>query len=255
MSLPVFVLNLPRDGARRERMTAELARVGLDGHFIDGVDAGTLSQADWDRYDRSRCRAIYGVDMLATELACYLAHERIFRKIVDENIDAALILEDDCQIANDLPSVLDALMATPPAARLWQVVRLSTMREGKISAQARRLRPLRRLGDDRGLYRVHTHVLGLQGYVMTAAGARRMLDYGRKIFMPIDHTLDRYWENRITPFIVHPCPVVHHDEGHSTIGERDPRRRTALGLGGRWVRRVNRWRDGVGKRLYNALHP
>ncbi|SDD74648.1 hypothetical protein SAMN05421720_101413 [Rhodospira trueperi] len=35
------------------------------------------------RYDGRRCRAVYGQDVLPSELGCYLGHERILRRTAD----------------------------------------------------------------------------------------------------------------------------------------------------------------------------
>lgn len=251
MPLPVFVLNLPRDSERREAAEAELARVGLAGEVVAGVDGSALTDAQWARYDRQRCRAVYGVDMLPSELGCYLGHEAILRRILDEGHEVALILEDDIRLSDALMPILRALLSGP---RLWLVVRLAGLRTRKVGEAVRRGASGLWLHETHALYRLNCHVLGAQGYVISREGAQRMLDYGRRIVLPWDHAMDRFWENGIHPFVVHPFPVTHREDLPSIIGARDPRRRYDGGVGLLWRRRLNRWQDGLAKRWYIMRH-
>lgn len=251
--LHVFVLNLPSAVERRTLVEQELSRVGLVGTFVPGVDASSLSDVDWGRYNRRRCRAIYGVDMLPTELACYLGHERILRRIVDEGIEVALVLEDDVWLEDTLIPVLDALLGqTRPWP--WMVVRLASLRGRKILRGIQTRHRVTSLGAEHGLYKLSTHVLGAQGYVVTREGAERMLRYGRRIALPFDHAMDRFWENGLTPYVVYPFVLGERGELSSIIGDRDPARRYAMGPWVLWRRRVSRWLDGAAKRWYVLRH-
>lgn len=251
MPLPIFVINLPRHEERRVGVLEELARVGLSGEVVPGVDVADLTEADWSRYDGRRARSLYGVDMLPTELGCYLAHERALSRVVERDLDAALILEDDIRLDDGIAALLESLVTGP---RSWDVARLATTRPRQIAKAVSKRGPSRRLTESHGLYRLNTHVLGALGYVVSAQGAGRILAYGRRIVLPWDHMMDRYWENGIDPYVVYPCPVTHRDELPSAIGERDPRRRYQQGAATLWRRRMNRWRDGIGKRWYALRH-
>ncbi|WP_041795470.1 glycosyltransferase family 25 protein [Pararhodospirillum photometricum] len=255
MPLPIYVLSLPAAASRRAPLLDALNRLGLAATLIDGVTPETLSESDHARYDRARCLGLYGVDMLPGEVGCYLAHERAWTRLCDDGHAMALILEDDATLADSLPALLETLSQTDPATRPWQVVRLASLRAKAMAKAVARHKTPQPLGGPHALYRLKTHVLGLQGYVMTAEGARRMRAYGEKIFMPVDHMMDRYWENGLDPYIVFPFPVGHQDALPSAIGTRDPRRRYAQGKGVLWRRRLNRWRDGVAKRWYALRHP
>lgn len=251
MPVPVYVLNLPRDADRRALAEAELLRVGLDAAFVPGVDGAALGPEDMARYDGRRCRAIYGLDMLPSELGCYLGHERVIRRILDDGHDVALVLEDDIRLDDDLPAILADLVAGP---RPWMVVRLSGMRPRKTERAVARRQPVRAIGRRHALYQLDVSVPGAQGYVVTAEGARRILDYSARIGLPWDHALDRFWEHGIEPWVVYPFPVHHREDVASVIGVRDPRRRYQQGGLALWRRRANRWRDSVMRRWYAARH-
>src|SRR5262249_53330006 len=102
--------------------------------------------------------------------------------------------------------------------------------------------------------RLRTHVLGVGAYLVQRRGAERLLDYGRRIFLPIDQAMDRYWENGIVPYVVRPFPVQQREEFGSSTGVRPPMRRNLQSLRQRSRRRLQRALDGVNKRLFSLVH-
>lgn len=245
---PVFVINLARDTVRRAHMDAVLARVGLSATFVPAVDGRSLQAADRARYDPARALRVYGKPMLDAELGCYLSHDRLWQRLLDEGHAAALILEDDIEIDPALPGVLADLLACPD----WLVVRLHTMR-GRVLTPRRaafRGREVATLRDGAGLFRLRTHTLGAAAYLIRAEGARRLLDYGRRIALPIDQTMDRFWENGIVPYVVRPFPVRQRAEFASSIGARAAGPQDELPLGALLRRRLQRAGDGLRKRLH-----
>lgn len=251
---PVFVINLARDAERRAAMVAALDEIGMAAEFVPAVDGRALSDADRAAYDRRRCLAVYGVDMLPSELGCYLSHYRLCERIVREEIEAALVLEDDVRLDPALPAIVDALLAGP--AQDWRVVRLNTLR-GRVANPPSawwRGRQVAALPDGYGLYRLGTHVLGAGGYLIKRAGAARMVEYGRRIFMPIDHTMDRFWDNGIVPYVVRPFPVHHRADLESRIGARPPARHRDQPFAVQARRRLQRLKDGVRKRAFNLMN-
>lgn len=252
--VPVFVINLERDHERRRHMTELLSRLGLAAEFVTAVDGRALSDADRATYDRARALRIYGVEMMDTEIACFLSHRRLYERMVRDSISAALIMEDDVRVEPTLPAVLDGLLASQVD---WAVVRLDSKRSQVIAPS----RPGKFLGTrvadlpaDTALYRLRTHVLGVGAYLIRLEGARRMLAYAGGIFMPIDQTMDRYWENGILPFVVRPFQVHQAEDFGSSTGVRPIDRRSAQPLGVRVRRRLQRVRDGVRKRAFNLAH-
>jgi glycosyl transferase family 25 len=247
-SPPAFVINLAFDTARRAHMQAQLAAAGIEAEFTPAVDGRSLSQADRAGYDRARALRVYGVDMTPNEIGCYLSHYRLYQRMVEQGIEAALILEDDVAVDPGLRGIVAALMAQPD----WLVVRLESLR-GRVR-EPRNARERGTLMADLGvggLYRLNTHPLGLGGYLIRLEGARRMLAYGARMFMPIDQTMDRFWENGVEPYVVRPFPVRQLQQAFgSSIGERDPGRYRASGLRVRIGRRLQRIADSARKRLH-----
>ena len=222
-------------------------RGGVEAEFVLAVNGAALGASDRAAYDAGRGLRVYGAEMIDAELGCYLSHYRMLQHIVERDIAHALIMEDDIEISPDLPQIASSLAGVPD----WLVVRLESLRGGVLRPGSARAMG-RRIADlgPAALYRLGTHTLGLAAYLIRKDGARRMLDYGRSIFMPIDQTMDRYWENGIAPYVVRPFPVRQLDDFESRIGLPDPRRRRSMPLSVRFGHKLQRIQDSIGKRIW-----
>ena len=116
MTLPVFVINLDRRPDRWEAMSAQLDRLGIEARRIPAVDARLLAaQEEWER-DTNGNPPEWNVDLGA--VACAYSHRKALRAFLDTGERAALILEDDAELADDTPSLLEAVDWWPPEARM-----------------------------------------------------------------------------------------------------------------------------------------
>lgn len=243
---PVFVINLARDTDRRAHAEKTLAALGIDAQFVTAVDGRALTATDRAMVDPAKTARLYGHAMMDSEIACYLSHYRIYEKMLREDIPVALVMEDDLAIDPTLPRIVRDILDVP--FQKWQVVRLQSARK-KIVAGATPDFAGRAVADltDGKVYALRVHVLGACAYLIRQAGARAMVEYGQRIFMPIDHTMDRYWENGILPYVVRPFPVRQHDDFGTSIGDRSAKQSRP------WPTRVQRWRDSIKKRLFWAI--
>ncbi len=223
-----FVVNMARDVERRQYMTARLRELGMEAEFITAVNGRQLAAADRAAvYDRRRSLRVYGVEMLDSEIGCFLSHRRLYERMVAENIEVALILEDDVRIDPGFPAIVRELLASP--SQDWLVIRFDSKRNRVVAPSKRKFRgtQVATLPGGAALYRLETHVLGVGAYLIRREGAARMLEYGARIFMPIDQTMDRFWENGIVPYVVRPFPVQQaedfgsHSELHRTSRRRE----------------------------------
>lgn len=249
--LRIFIISLERCADRRRHMERLTSRLGLDVEFIAAVDGQRLSSEARGRYDAEKTRLVYGAEMSDAEIACYLSHYSVYKKIADEDIGLSLIIEDDVDCVEDLVELIAELIAQPDP--VWGVVRLQSPKASVLNPTTSRSRGVKITDlSQRALYRLETNVLGGCAYLIRNQAARTMLRYGERIFLPIDQTLDRYWENGILPYVVRPFPVWQHAHFASAIGLRG---RDVSGVGGRLHtarRRTRRALDGLNKRLFHV---
>lgn len=92
----VFVINLDKSVARLERLKAEFERIGLDFERLPAVDGRKLSDNQiLKHYSPELNRKNYFVPLSKPEIGVYLSHLKACEKIISENLDFGIILEDD----------------------------------------------------------------------------------------------------------------------------------------------------------------
>lgn len=221
--LTVFVINLDRSVERRQLMAQRLAAMGLRPDFVQAIDGKACTA------DRPDMLTI----LTAGEVGCYLSHLKVWQMIVDRNLPVALVLEDDVQLSEDTPHVLRVLTAWP---HRYDMIRLSSLQKPvgilveDITSSHHLLLPQR-------------NTSGLQGSLVSQAGARRLLNHLSGVMkMPIDTCLYRSEPFGLNAPALCP-PVVFEDSRQpSTIGVRGgawktPRKSLWIRLKRSWARR------------------
>ncbi len=180
-------------------MREHLAGLGLEAEFIAAVDGRALPP-------QARPAGV-PAGMLPGELGCYLSHLSAWQALLDSGDAHALILEDDVSISPKLKSVIEAVTALPIS---WDAVRLSSL-------QPVRGITLCELDASTRLVLANKSTSGAQGYLLSAAGAKRMIACLRQPRVAIDTALDSYWEHHLVIPIVSPCPISENPELESSI--------------------------------------
>lgn len=104
----IYVLNLETREDRHDEMAFIAAASGLKLEFVAGVNSKAL--------EKQSLPDVYGTPQVILEpahLACYRGHANIWRKMVEEGVETALIMEDDIDwdlnIREIMPRIKDAL--------------------------------------------------------------------------------------------------------------------------------------------------
>lgn len=90
--IPVFVISLARAAERRATISQHLKNIGIEFRLIDAVDGKAMSSSQIAEI------VAPGVNMHPGVVGCYLSHINAYEIIRNENIKAALILEDDTRL-------------------------------------------------------------------------------------------------------------------------------------------------------------
>lgn len=181
-----FVINLDRHAGRMRFMEAQLGALGVPFtrfRAVNGYDPAEIADAAVAPF----------APLSGGEIGCWESHRRIWRRIIDENLPGAFILEDDVILASDFASlsfpadfldncdVLKLDSFRRPASYGGACV---TLGEGR---QAQRL-----LGDERST----------AAYFITRQGAERLLSRSNSYFAAIDEVMFRrdqriFWELKV----------------------------------------------------------
>lgn len=90
----IFVISLLNSKERRDHINKEFKRVKLDFEFIDAVNGKEISMHDDSRINYEIVRR--SPNWLTPNIVgCCLSHASCYKKVLDENLDFAVIFEDD----------------------------------------------------------------------------------------------------------------------------------------------------------------
>jgi GR25 family glycosyltransferase involved in LPS biosynthesis len=122
------------------------------------------------------------------EVGCILSHQKVFRKIIDEKLSLALIMEDDVDIAPSIHKILDYLEHADFSFDICFLghhpLRLKT-------------EPFLKISDSFELNRVNEIVWGAHGYVISLPCAIRMLEKTSEFWESVDFYTGDYRINNI----------------------------------------------------------
>ena len=109
-----YIINLTRSLDRRAHITAELKKTSLDYEIITAVDGRDLDVRDPAIVDPSLpyidpSLPIVDIGLAAGTAGAALSHLRVYRKIIKDGVDEALVLEDDVLLPADIGSLADAV--------------------------------------------------------------------------------------------------------------------------------------------------
>ena len=180
--LPIFVINLDRRPDRLRSIAANLDRLGLKACRIPAVDAKTVT--DEELNERVSFKGLFrSMEFDRGAGACVLSHLRAIETFLSaSDAPAALILEDDAELAADLPMFIETIDWWPAHARL---VNLETRNNkwrlfSRVGAEPYRGRELRQIA---------VFVAGACGYIVSRDSAQFLLNECRDIIYPMDHVL------------------------------------------------------------------
>lgn len=130
---PIWVLNLERSKDRRLFMENQLKGLNLEFEIIKAVDGQALTEDGLKSYSERATIRCVGTALRPGAIACALSHARMWHRIIEENLNEVLILENDALFGESLIDILQSRHQFPPdwefmnffyrrtASNLWYV--------------------------------------------------------------------------------------------------------------------------------------
>lgn len=218
----IFVINLERSESRWKAMCVQLERLGLPFERFSAVDGREISDEVLRRhYSAELNRRKYYVDLSRSEIACYISHLKVCEKILSENLDYAIILEDDIILDAPFKFVPQALESITvkwkyikliaPFKRKKIVSREPVVFETSIECNSEKQAHGGNAGTQLAsnfpyaisfphifeLVRWKKPPAGTQAYAITKDGAKEFLAKRSRFFRPIDVDLQFTWETKL----------------------------------------------------------
>ncbi len=164
--LPVYVINLDRRPDRWQAISENLDRIGVTAQRIPAVDAQELAERQEQEIAHGN-GPLFAINLGAA--ACIQGHRKAMAALLESDRPAALILEDDAELASDTSALLQSTDWWPSGA---MVVRLE---DGLDKPRLLRA-PYGATPTSRRLHRFERWIPGSAGYLIGRDGARLALD-------------------------------------------------------------------------------
>ncbi|MFK5997771.1 MAG: glycosyltransferase family 25 protein [Rhodobacterales bacterium] len=212
-----FIIHLQRAKGRKAQVGDLTDKSPFDVEIVDAVDGALLSDNEIKTCytDAPFLEPTYPFGLNAGEIGCFLSHRRAWQKIVDQDLAAGLVFEDDVYVE---PEVFNAALE---AARTW------TERFGFIQFQVRSaasdsLEVAR--GQGCKLLCPVPSLLRTSAQLVSHAAAKRLLDVTQTFDRPVDGLLQMHWITGVQPVCVSPSGVFDRTQetGGSTLSVKQP---------------------------------
>jgi glycosyl transferase family 25 len=212
MKISAFVITLERAVERRPHAKWIETNVPLPCVAISAVDGKAMTpDAVASMYSRQIHEPRYPHALRLGEIGCFLSHRKAWQTMIDQELDAALILEDD---------------VTFEVERLHEAVKfvLENMVDGDyIQLQVRDVassHPVVVRNEQHSLVQPCPAPLRTTAQIVTRAAAERLLKLTKNIDRPVDAFLQMTWVTGVPVKVVLPRVVseISQQIGGSTLG-------------------------------------
>jgi glycosyl transferase family 25 len=194
----VYVINLLRRPDRRAFMQQQADRLGLQFIYIDAVDARTEAP----EFAEVKVRSGLSGRLSRGDLACTLSHRKFWRLFLETGEPYAVVLEDDAILADDSAEFFAEVGWIPPDAEVVKLERYGRLRPMFMDRERLPART-RRVG------RFYGKCAGTAGYIVSVAGARRLLAATGSVDDPIDQMMFNPGRSRLfaelAPYALEPA--------------------------------------------------
>jgi glycosyl transferase family 25 len=215
MPLPVFILSLEDAAERRAPLVEAFQARGVPFEMWHAVDGRNGLAPKYEKMiDRGATQRNLGRQMGNAEYGCALSHHLIYRAILERDLDAAIILEDDAIVGKQFFDFLSTA-ATPNCDLL-----LLDHAHALVSRTDRM-----KFDDTIVAYRCKSSPMLTTGYLVTRNGAARLAEGTT----PISAVAD--WPDEITrmrTYALTPRLVDHPDVETAASDIRDNRKQFPL---------------------------
>ena len=199
MHSKIFVINLDSNPERLDSITKQCERLNLSFERVSAIRGRDLTPDKKNNiYQVGINKQSYDSLLTDGEIGCYLSHIYCWQKMIDEQLDYALILEDDAELSDLLPTYISKL---ENKIALWDYIELSHGSKIRAACQSYSL--------GSGLEWVKRLRLNstTTAQLVSYQGAKRLLSSALPIKRPVDIDLQFWYEKSIRCFSVYPFPV------------------------------------------------
>lgn len=196
MSLDSFVISLKTQYKRHQHIENIFKNLNIQFSFFDAINTSQV-----DCFMQEHALKITAPLLSEGEVACYLSHFCLWKKVVDNNLSYIAIFEDDIYLANDSYELLTDLNWLPDG---FDVIKLETMHERTFVNIGSKL-----IGNRRLLKMGSSH-MGAAGYLLSYKGALKLIHEteAEGIKGPVDHLIFDWLISDKNVYLVDPAICI-----------------------------------------------
>ncbi|MFC3096000.1 glycosyltransferase family 25 protein [Alteromonas sediminis] len=206
----IFLINLDKSVERLRNADEQFKRLHIAYERMPAVYGPDLSETELNvHYSAEKNRKIYHKQLNVGEVGCYLSHRKVWQAIVEQNLDFAIVLEDDFSLnANFLASI--AAVAAVDVE--WDYIKLAEYPEKRKALSSREFNGFSLITYDKIPARTGAQAVSL-------SGAKKLLATSEQFGRPIDIDLQYIWEKKLRLYGLKPYPVNLKSQFASEIDE------------------------------------
>lgn len=116
--MKVFLINMAESADRLKFMDAQLKQLGIQYDRVQAINGRKIENKELRRiFSRFHSLCAMGRRLNLGEIGCALSHCSVYRRIMDESIPCALVLEDDVVIDERINGVIKEVLSCIDVSR------------------------------------------------------------------------------------------------------------------------------------------
>ena len=207
-----LIIHLERSLERKPQVNKLKKDLAFRTKVIEAID-GSKADNDFSKsYTPRLLRPYYPFNLRSAEVACFQSHRKCWQEILDQGLEAALIVEDDVDIIDE--EFMSAVKLAMKEIKMGDLIRLPVkLREKPRNSSVKR--------DNISIFEPTLVGLGTQAQIVTYDAARRLLESTKRFDRPIDAYLQLRWKHGVRILTLWPNGVREHSSslGGSLIGK------------------------------------
>lgn len=184
-----YVISLTKAHERRAHIDQEFSKQNISFQFFDALTP------DLALPFAQQLGLNFNAETLTKgELACFMSHVSIWKKMIDENIPYVAVFEDDVFLGEQAHQLFND---TAWIQSDWDIIKTEAFGERVfLKGHATKI-----ADGQREVVQLAGQNLGTAGYILSLKGAQAYFDYVRRIeLIPLDHVMfDQFVEQQVSP--------------------------------------------------------
>jgi glycosyl transferase family 25 len=196
-----LIIHLERSLERKPQVNKLKKDLAFRTKVIEAID-GSKADNDFSKsYTPRLLRPYYPFKLRSAEVACFQSHRKCWQEILDQGLEAALIVEDDVDIIDE--EFMSAVKLAMKEIKMGDLIRLPVKPREKPRNSSVKL-------DNISIFEPTLVGLGTQAQIVTYDAARRLLECTKRFDRPIDVYLQLRWEHGVRILTLWPNGVHEH---------------------------------------------